>query len=254
MIPAPKRVAPSARFVPDALHPSDAGGILPISKRPARCFRTAGKVHDVVLRGTLLIEDEIAIALAELLPVLGCGEEAATLAFAALARDRTLAREDRVQLRAIADDEMVHDALIAALRGALPVVAQSPAISAATRRFHAELRSGGIVFHLARIAALDAGVCTILSRLLGRTSAIGRVPIIAEILHRIRRDESRHVAVARRIALAHGAAPALREAAASSRFGLATIIARESSAFERLGIDAGTLTRELARLPNGLLV
>ncbi len=220
---------------------------------PPRCFRALAPHRALVLETPLGLDEKAAQALARLLPILGCGEEAATLAFAALARDRTLSDADRLQLRAIADDELVHDALIDALRRALPDVVLAKAHSAATRRFHIGLRSGGTDLHLARIAALDAGVCTILSRLLKRGGAISCEPTLAAILRRIRRDESRHVAVSRRLALARSPAPALRAAAAFARSGLAAIIAEECAAFEDLGVDAGALVRDLERLPNGLL-
>jgi hypothetical protein len=198
------------------------------------------------------LHGDAAHALALLLPTLGCGEEAAVMAFSALARDRTLLPDDRVQLRAIADDESVHDALINEMRRALPPVTPSRAHAAATRRFHMALQTGGIAVHLARIAALDAGVCTILSRLLRPGAPLVRDAVVARVLHRIHRDEARHVAVSRRIALAMCAPPPLRDAAAAARSGLADIVDRQGEAFERLGVDMGVLVRDLARLPNGL--
>ena len=237
-------------------HPDDRVEQIPRQPKGNRCFGGRRPSGDATLSSPvqLHLDDDTASALADLLPVLGCGEEAAALAFSALADDRALASTKREQLRQIAHDERVHDAIIEGLRRALPAVAPAPAQSAAARRFHYSLRAGGADLHLARIAALDAGVCTILSCLLRPCRPLAREATVAAALRRIRRDEARHVAIARAIALERSPAARLREAAAVARVGLAALVADHGPALERLGVDAHSLARTLARLPDGLLV
>ena len=77
---------------------------------------------------------------------------------------------------------------------------------------------------------------------------------VATALRRVRRDEARHVAIARTIALDRAPGARLRDAAAAARVGVAGMVGDYGSAFEQLGVDAHLLARELARLPDGLLV
>ena len=192
------------------------------------------------------------MALADLAPLLGCGEEAAALAFDGLARGN----EDPAAanaLRVIGEEERFHDSLIAGLRDALPAPQAGAMWLRTARRFHASLGAGGTTSHLARIAALDSAVCLVLSRLTGQGTPIARDRALAAVLTRIRDDEARHVKVSRRLALARGEAGPLREIAAEARVALASSLALAAPSFEILGVDPATLIADIAALPEGLL-
>jgi hypothetical protein len=225
----------------------DAGKALPAHT----CFRITGRL---ALPGTLQVclRDREAQALAELLPLLGCGEEAAAMAFDALA-DALPHPLARPALEQIAGDERVHDALLTRLRRSLPAPLEARTTLAASRRFHVRLGVGGTAAHLARIAALDSAVCTILSRLIRRGTAVAADPVIAGIFCNIRNDEARHVALSRRLALAGGGAAKLRDIGAATRGSLADILSLAAPAFDALGVDPDALDRTLRRLPDGLL-
>ncbi|MFA6114109.1 MAG: 3-oxoacyl-ACP synthase [Sphingomonas sp.] len=144
--------------------------------------------------------------------------------------------------------------MIRQLQRGLPEAGQDAVQIEAARRFHIGLVRGGTALHLARIAALDSAVCTMFGRLLRQGESIAADPAVASILRRIHRDEARHVRVARRLALETGSAPAMRDAAAAARDGLADILLLARDAFEDLQVDPASLDRDIRRLPDGLLV
>jgi hypothetical protein len=193
-----------------------------------------------------------ARALASLLPMLGCGEEAAALGFDRLAESSELKRFAHKALHAIAEEERVHNAMLEGLRSALPIVPQNPAIRRAARRFHHSLQADSAALNLARIAGIDAAVCVILSRLLSKVSPISRDTGCANILRQIRQDEARHVAVSRTIAAGALTGPDARDAAAQAREGLADLLCLNADAFERLCVNPEILCRDVRSLPNGL--
>ena len=191
--------------------------------------------------------------LAALLPILGCGEEAATLAFGALATEVDHDPAGRAALAGIAEDEERHDVLIASLRSALPPPPDQRETLRRARRFHIDLGRGSIALRLARIAALDSAVCTILGRLLRRNAALARAPNIHGALSAIWLDESRHVAVSRRLALARADGATLRPCAIEARNTLADIILLAGTALDSLDVDPVRLARDLRSLPTSLL-
>lgn len=198
------------------------------------------------------LADAQAQALAELLPVLGCGEEAAALAFDGLADRRPGLAPARHALRAIAAEERGHDLIIRTLASALPPPRRFAATRIAARRFHVQLGRGGAALHLARIAALDSAVCTALGRLLKPGLPIAADPVSFAALRGIQRDEARHVRVSRELAIAFGADQPMRDAAAQARLALADVLMLAGDAFETLGVDPVVLDRGMRRLPNGL--
>jgi hypothetical protein len=199
------------------------------------------------------LDTKTAEALADMVPLLCCGEEAAVVGFDRLARAGGLDLEVRRTLRQIADDERRHDAILRGLRAALPVRTLDRAVQQRARHFHLSLPRGGTVLHLARIAGLDAAVCTILSRLLRPGAAISRDDGVRAVLTHIRQDETRHVMVSRRIALAAADRQAVRNAAADARRALAELLTCAADAFEALGVDPAKLRSDIERLPDGLL-
>ena len=197
------------------------------------------------------LDCEAAAALGQLVPLLGCGEEAAALAFDGLA-ERDSDASTSAALRCIADEERVHGCLLQDLASALPQ-ANEPALRTAARRFHIDLGRGSGAHHLARIAAIDAGVCMVLSRLLGPAGPIAGDPFVAPLLSRIRRDEARHVTLSRRIVIERTQPHDLDDVAAAARDALANVLTLASDAFEALCVDPSRLYADLRKLPDGLL-
>ena len=199
------------------------------------------------------LDAKAAEALAELVPLLCCGEEAAVVSFDRLGRAASLDVVACRTLRKIADDERRHDAILRGLCAALPASSLDRAVQHRARHFHLSLPRGGTLLHLARIAGLDAAVCTILSRLLRPGVPISRDQGVSAVLTHIRKDETRHVMVSRGIALAAADRQAVRNAAAEARGALAELLTCGADAFEALGIDPDRLMLDIKRLPDGLL-
>jgi len=192
------------------------------------------------------------VALAELLPLLGCGEDAAALAFEGLAR-RDTDPGVAAALRRVAAEEIAHDARIAGLAALLPPPRLAPTWLSAARRFHLSTGRGASVDHLARIAAIDAAICTILSRLLCPGRPLHVDATISRLLRGIHRDEAQHVRLSRKLAIERAAGASIEEVALAARIGLADLLGRAGDCFEALAVDPDALVRAVATLPNGLL-
>ncbi|MBC2668480.1 3-oxoacyl-ACP synthase [Novosphingobium piscinae] len=220
------------------------------SVRTTFCF---GKTDRAARVGPIEVRlgDRSAEALATLVPLLGCGEEAAAIAFDGLAaRDSDLAAARA--LREIAAEERVHDRLLYGLAESLPPV-EVAALRRAARRFHIDLGRGSTCAHLARIAAIDAGVCLILSRLLRPGSPVAEDRSVADRLARIRLDETRHVRLSRSLVLARANGKTFEDVAHAARVALADVIMLAADAFEDLAVDPARLQADLAALSPGLL-
>lgn len=197
------------------------------------------------------LADRNASALAMLVPLLGCGEEAAAIAFDGLAaNDADPAAA--LSLREIAEEERVHDQLLHGLAESLPPVA-AVALRREARRFHIDLGRGSALAHLARIAAIDAGVCMILSRLLRPGSPVVGDQVVADMLTRIRLDETRHVRLSRSLVLARADGRQFDDVARAAREALANVIMLAADALEDLAVDPARLRADLGSLPQGLL-
>ena len=199
------------------------------------------------------LRDFEAQAIADILPLLASGEEAAAMAFVRLADTPVFSDATSTALRMIGAEEDVHLALLTALAGVLPPPDHNPGARHGSRVFHFSLTRGGAMLHLARIAAIDSAVCTILSRLLAKGTPIGNSAHLSRLFMRIRSDESRHVAVARHTISMEPDRRALRDAGASAREGLAVLLEPASAAFASLGVDPDGLRRDVRGLPCGLL-
>lgn len=219
-----------------------------VSDRRETCFAGKFGAPNALPCLSIALEAREALALATLVPLLGCGEEAAALAFDGLAESADTSVE-RYALQGIATEERVHDVLLAQLAASLPAI-DATAIRQKARRFHITLARGGGAQHLARIAAIDAAVCTILSRLLRAGTPISRDTAIRTMLARIRRDEARHVAISRQIA--RRSSDNIRDTGADARSALADILTVGADAFERLAVDPDQLFTDIRRLPKGL--
>lgn len=197
------------------------------------------------------LADRHASAVAKLVPLLGCGEEAAAIAFDGLAAsdgDPGAA----AALKAIAEEERIHDHLLHGLAASLPPTTTT-ALRREARRFHIDLGRGSTLAHLARIAAIDAGVCTILSRLLRPGCPVAGDQAVAGMLARIRLDESRHVRLSRSLVLARADGRQFEDVAHVAREALANVIMLAADAFEELAVDPARLRADLGSFPQGLL-
>lgn len=225
-----------------------------ITAPPVACFRGKGQVFDIrPFEIDTTLGDACLEGLAALLPILGCGEEAAALAFDALAISVENDPAGRSALAAIAEDESHHDRLIARLRTALPAPPDQREVLRIARRFHIDLGRGSVAIRLARIAALDSAVCLVLGRLLHHDGALGSAPAVNGALSAIWRDEARHVAVSRKLAVARADGATLRPLATHAREALSEILLLAGAALENLKVDPVLLARDVRRLPAGLL-
>lgn len=193
-----------------------------------------------------------AEALARLLPILGCGEEAASLAFESLAKTDHLDSDDRRTLRQVAIEERVHDGLIHSLVANLPPPPENRALRSMARRFHLDLGRSDPTALLARISGLDSAVCFILARLLRPGTPLSSDPVVSAILRRIAKDEARHVRATRRLAIAREDERELQCIAAPVRERLGALLTLAGDAFEALAFDPRWLKDDVAQLPAGL--
>ncbi len=149
---------------------------------------------------------DVALALADALPFLRCGEESAVHAFG-----RRLARchasDDGQALAAITADEARHAAWLEALAAQLPAPHAAPDAEFMAAFFRG-LLTRDPALHFARIAALDLAVCALLQPMVGSGTCLIAAPRVHAGLRAIRTDEARHVRVARRCARALGWQPA----------------------------------------------
>lgn len=191
-------------------------------------------------------------ALAELLPVLLCGEESAVLTFGGYIGSAALQAAARQEFCAIQSDEERHVTWLQRLKLALPAPRSNPGLLKEVRRFFAAVREPQLGRHLARIAALDSAACVVLGALRRRGAAIGTDRTLSQLFAQIHRDEVRHVASAHYYARLLCEAADLRALAVDTREGLTRLLARRADALEQLGVCPDGLLRRLVKLPGNL--
>ena len=200
------------------------------------------------------LSPEMAQAIANLLPILLCGEESAEFAFEHLAKQLPASQKPAFesQLISIADDERCHGLLLDTLRQSLPAPrCRSSAKLAA--RFLRGLASADLPLHLVRIAAVDAGLCQILAEVCHRDRPITRLVHIHSVFQRIRRDEGRHVRISRCCAKALGLATSVeRDERSLVLQNFAALLAPEAASFAVLGVDFNALLARFARLSQAI--
>lgn len=169
----------------------------------AVCFAHRRPINATPCRiDTRALPPAAARALADALPFLQCGEESAVHAFGRrLAGTTGLA--EQVALDAITADEQRHANWLEALAAALPEPATQPD-AGVMAAFFRRLLTRDPALHFARIAALDLAVCAILHPLAAPRGPLAAAPDVSSGLAAIRRDEARHVRVARHCAGALG--------------------------------------------------
>jgi hypothetical protein len=217
--------------------------------------RTLAPRHLRVVRlkdSLLKLSESQVTALGQLLPSLLCGEESAFHVFW-----REGHRVSNVQIghsgalaNQIAVEELEHERLLQDLRGCCPVPNDIASTLARTRRFFLRMASRDPAIHFARVAALDSGVCVVLSSLV---KPLSRATALIEIFNRIRSDEARHVRFSRRHSYELGAGTSLLvNTAARIRGELVALLYPLGKPFEDLGIDADHLFRRLNMHDGGL--
>ncbi len=192
----------------------------------------------------------IAQAIANLLPILLCGEESAEFAFEYLAKKLPESQQHafKAELMRIADDERCHGQLLDTLRQTLPAPRRRNATRQAAR-FLRGLTSDDLSLHLVRIAAVDAGLCQILAEVCQRDRPITHLTSIHSIFQRIRRDEGRHVRISRRCAKALGLATAVEHDERGKVLqNFAALLAPEAASFAVVGVDFNAILARFARL------
>ncbi|RUN76970.1 hypothetical protein EJC47_07730 [Sphingomonas sp. TF3] len=228
--------------------PTASDSDLRVKSPSLRCFTPAKAAIAAPVYGAL--PEKAAHALAVLLPILGCGEEAAGLAFYDLADGED--PEAGNVLRRVAAEEQVHDGLIQALAAGLPAPPDQTRLRAMSRRFHLELGRGDSAIRLARIAALDSAVCLLLSRLLRPGTPLAGDAALAPVLRRIARDEARHVQITRELVISRMSETSLKIVGTMVRERLGALLVEASDAFEALSFDPHWLQTDVARLPAAL--
>jgi hypothetical protein len=199
------------------------------------CFARARSNESVEPLDASALAPEIAAALANTLPFLLCGEESAVHAFgrrlAGAASDREAAA-----LAVITADEVRHADWLAALAKALPCADAAPD-SRAMAAFFRRLLTRDRALHFARVAALDLLVCEILKPLVARGTPLAASSQVLSGLRAIRRDEARHVRIARDCARRLGfEAEQQLELDRSMRAALARVLAPVGPSLARLGV------------------
>ncbi|MBT9584423.1 hypothetical protein IV102_13860 [bacterium] len=195
------------------------------------------------------LPDTVAESLAELLLVIGCGEESAVFAFQRLAGRGELQHHAQGQLLRIAREEEHHEQLLRGLRASLPTPRPDPLLKGRLRRFFLTLESREIGVHFARLAALDSAVCSILGELRSPKGKIHLESGIARIFQNIHEDEANHVRTA--LSLGHELAGRQRflEEWVWTRQRLGALLDMKAEAFEGVGIDPRRLHQRLRKVP-----
>jgi hypothetical protein len=247
---------PNFQLEPDAPRNTDAKPLVFASD--ALCFRHAVpagfstgagaplRLDSVWLtRGLLELSQVELAALGRLLPILLCGEESAFQVFRREGRrlPNTQVRRTQALAYRIAAEELQHERLLQDLRSYCPVPDDLESIVARTRRFFLQMASRDPVLHFAVVAALDSGVCIILSAL---AKPLSRAAVVVEILNRIRSDEARHVRFSRQHSHELGGTTSLlADTAVRVRSELAALLQPLGNAFEDLRVDTDHLFRRV---------
>ena len=141
-------------------------------------------------------------------------------------------------------DEQRHDALLSHHAAAMSPVA----VDHAARHFFRRLETREPAVHLARIASIDAAGCQILSHMLAPAARMDPTGNLANALSSIRRDEGRHIRIARRLALDLGVdAATLNEISSTVRHSFAKLLESRAAYFEALGIDSVAMIGSIER-------
>jgi demethoxyubiquinone hydroxylase (CLK1/Coq7/Cat5 family) len=214
----------------------------------AVCFPQVWAGSDDARATVLNLSPRRALAVAELLQVLSCGEESATATFEDIAR-ASQEPAMRSVLMQVAADERQHQLLLSTITAALPRPQIDPAFVARMRRFFMRLADRDVVVHFARIAALDSATCQVLALLRARTNPLASDSHSSSVLRRIHMDEARHVRLARQCAGSFVSSRKGKEIMAEVCSELAQLIHIRADSVEALCIDPDRLHARLRSIP-----
>ncbi|GLP95103.1 hypothetical protein [Paraferrimonas sedimenticola] len=188
----------------------------------------------------LEFSDPQAEALAELMPLLSCGEQSAQLVFQQAA-DESADQQSQLALNEVEFDEARHDIALTWVQEQLPWLKVSRQAQRRAQVFYARLgRIEEAQQQFARIASLDASVTQIMKAMRG--SELGSQHPFSILCNLIMRDEAKHVYVARHQAQRlNASAELLHEQGQLIRQQLWQMLAHHGHAFEALGVDLDTI-------------
>jgi len=216
------------------------------------CFRSAARI-EAVPTAEIRLKAGHAEALSELLQILLCGEESASLVFHRFAADPGQDPELVRALEGIAKDEERHEALLQSLRRGLPTPSRDDPLIGAIRHFFKSTADRNIGRHFAGIAALDSVACCMLGALRGRGAPVAADPVAEAVLARIHRDEARHVGISASIAHALLGPATIRDVIREVGHRFVHLLACRADAIECLAVDPDRLFARLREGPRFLL-
>ncbi|WP_271272071.1 hypothetical protein [Aliamphritea hakodatensis] len=184
-------------------------------------------------------------ALARLVPLLLCGEQSAIHVF----HTEYSRREDsQFYLAQIEADERLHEIALQRLLQQVPEYENLHRLKRQAQLFYARIQqaSDSVARHFYTISQLDACVCVLMNAV-ANSSIKGTAA--AGLFSLIKRDEARHVSIARRHALR------LQQDIYEQppldfciHQGLVSLLQQQTAAFEMLGIDADALFQRLVQM------
>lgn len=186
--------------------------------------------------------EEEQASLAHLIPLLLCGEQSAQLVFNTEIHRLSASNEVAVSslilsLKEVEAEELVHDVALQQVQSELPTVDQLIDIQRKAKRFYLHLgRVNSYCEHFVRIAILDTCVTQIMHEF--EHSGLGRGHPFARLCGLIKKDEAKHVYVAKHHAQYLGATKAMfvtEHEMVLPR--LYTLLSSQSEHFETLGIE-----------------
>jgi rubrerythrin len=214
-----------------------AGTGASVNGRAGLCFSRLRNDSGVALEAlsTQDLPAKVAQALADTLPFLLCGEESAVHAFGRRFAGRT---GRQAALKEIVEDELHHAAWLEALAARLPAPSSAPD-AGRMAGFFRNLLTRDPARHFAQIAALDLAVCDLMRPMVAPDSVLAGAPALVAGLRAIRKDEARHVRVARDCARELGFDIAQQRALANAlQIALGELLATVRGSLECLGFQA----------------
>ncbi len=183
-------------------------------------------------------------ALARLVPLLLCGEQSAIHVFNAEYSRRV---DSQFYLAQIEADERLHEIALQRLLQQLPEYENIHRLKRHAQLFYARIQqaSDNVARHFFTISQLDACVCVLMNAVANSnikgTAAAGLFSLI-------KRDEARHVSIARRHAIRLQADIYDQPASVDIHQGLVSLLEQQEVAFQVLEVDTKVLFQRLLQM------
>jgi hypothetical protein len=203
-------------------------------------------------------------ALANLIPLLLCGEQSAVHVFnheyrrleestnQPMSSHDTHSRNNQLamqNLQRIEADERLHEQALQFILQTLPKSNDQHKIKRKAQQFYANIQqySASVAQHFWLISQLDACVCILMNSV--ARSSIKDSPL-AQLFNLIKKDEARHVKIAKQysLLLAQNTPTQVLGAKGQVQHQLVQLLKTQSSAFEHLKIDSNTLFNAILNL------